>query len=112
MPCFPDFKKFSELAGQYDAVPLARRLLCDSLTPVSAFRRIDDRKTACLFESVIGGEKVGRYSFLAVDPQFQITAKGNEVTIRSHEYDRRRFASRILWTEVRKRIEDNQGRPT
>lgn len=105
MPCFPDFKKFSELAGQFDAVPLSRRLLCDSLTPVSAFRRIDDQKTACLFESVIGGEKVGRYSFLAVDPQFQITAKGNEVTIRNQE-STETFTAKNPLDEVRKRIED------
>jgi anthranilate synthase component 1 len=105
MPCFPDFKKFSELAGHFDAVPVSRRLLCDSLTPVSAFRRIDDQKTACLFESVIGGEKVGRYSFLAVDPQFQITAKGNEVTIRSQE-STETFTAENPLDEVRNRIED------
>ena len=40
-------------------------------------------RTACLFESVIGGEKVGRYSFLAVDPFLQLSATRHEVTIRS-----------------------------
>ncbi len=104
MQCFPDFKKFSQLATQFDAVPLARRLLCDSLTPVSAFRRIDDGQTACLFESVIGGEKVGRYSFLAVAPQFQITAKGNDVTIRSPNTQESYRVENPL-AEVRKRIE-------
>src|SRR5207342_1878852 len=39
--------------------------------------------SACLFESVIGGEKVGRYSFLAVDPFLQITARGTAVTVDS-----------------------------
>ena len=105
MPSFPDFQKFCELADQYDAIPLSRRLLCDSLTPVSAFRRLDTHKTACLFESVIGGEKVGRYSFLAIEPQFQITAKGNEVTIRSHE-STETFVSDNPLEEVRRRIED------
>ena len=48
--------------------PSIRRVLSDVLTPVSAFHKIDDGGSACLFESVIGGEKVGRYSFLAAEP--------------------------------------------
>jgi anthranilate synthase component 1 len=59
------------------------RLLSDALTPVSAFHQIDTGGSACLFESVIGGEKVGRYSFLAVDPFLQITARGTTVTVES-----------------------------
>jgi anthranilate synthase component I len=83
MLAFPDFETFCQLARTYDAVPVLRRLLCDSLTPVSAFRRIDNGETACLFESVIGGENVGRYSFLAVEPKMQISARGNLVTVKS-----------------------------
>lgn len=83
MPAFPDFETFGQLAKTYDAIPVSRRLLCDSLTPVSAFRRIDTGQTACLFESVIGGENVGRYSFLAVDPKMQISARGNLVTVKT-----------------------------
>ena len=49
-------------------MPVYRRVLSDVLTPVSAFHKIDDGGSACLFESVIGGEKVGRYSFLAAEP--------------------------------------------
>ncbi len=49
-------------------VPVYRRLVSDSLTPVSAFHKIDAGRCACLFESVVGGEKVGRYSFLATEP--------------------------------------------
>ena len=81
MRCFPNQKKFTDLAHSFDAVPVFRRLLCDSLTPVSAFRRIDDGTDACLFESVVGGEQVGRYSFLAVHPHMRLIATGNEVTI-------------------------------
>ena len=80
MASFPDQQTFTEMAGDYDAIPISRRLLSDSLTPVSAFRRIDNGSTACLFESVIGGENVGRYSFLAIDPQVQVASFGNRVT--------------------------------
>ena len=81
MPFRPDFATFQALAKQYDLVPVYRRLLCDSLTPVSAFHRIDNGGTACLFESVIGGEKVGRYSFLAADPFLEVSARGQTVTV-------------------------------
>ena len=78
----PDFETFRELATEYDRVPVFRRLMCDGLTPVSAFQRLDQGSTACLFESVVGGEKVGRYSFLAVSPFAQLSATRNQVTLR------------------------------
>ncbi len=78
---FPSKPEFQQLAADVDAVPVYRRLLCDSLTPVSAFKRIDSGNEACLFESVVGGEVVGRYSFLAADPTRKILAKGNDVTL-------------------------------
>jgi anthranilate synthase component 1 len=77
----PTLDRFIELSREYELVPVYRRLLSDSHTPVSAFRQVDDgRSAACLFESVIGGEKVGRYSFIAVRPRGRISARGLEVT--------------------------------
>ncbi len=81
MPVLPDLNTFEQLAADHDAVPVYRVLLCDGLTPVSAFKRIDKGLTACLFESVVGGERVGRYSFLAVEPSRSISATGNTVTL-------------------------------
>jgi anthranilate synthase component 1 len=81
MAHFPDFATFSHLAKTADYVPVYRRVLSDVLTPVSAFHKIDDGGSACLFESVIGGEKVGRYSFLAAEPFLSIDAHGNKVAI-------------------------------
>lgn len=75
MAHYPDFATFSKLAKEADYVPVYRRVLSDVLTPVSAFHKIDDGGCACLFESVIGGEKVGRYSFLAADPYLLIEAR-------------------------------------
>jgi anthranilate synthase component I len=82
MPHYPDFATFSKLAGTAEYVPVYRRLLSDVLTPVSAFHKIDDGGSACLFESVIGGEKVGRYSFLAAEPFLQMEARDSAVEIR------------------------------
>src|SRR5262245_64237579 len=81
MPHFPDFEAFSKLAATADYVPVFRRVLSDVLTPVSAFHKIDDGGSACLFESVIGGEKVGRFSFLAAEPFLSIHAHGQEVSV-------------------------------
>lgn len=79
----PTSEEFARLAKTADRVPVWRRLVSDSLTPVSAFHRLDatgESPVACLFESVIGGEKVGRYSFLATDPYLLLEASGNTIT--------------------------------
>ncbi len=77
----PSANDFTQLAVKYDFVPVFRRLLSDTLTPVTAFRLLDDGGPACLFESVIGGEKVGRYSFLAAQPIRRFVARGRDITL-------------------------------
>lgn len=77
----PNDSIFASLATEYDFVPVYRRLLSDTLTPVTAFRRLDDGGPACLFESVIGGEKVGRYSFLASRPVHRYSATRQKVEL-------------------------------
>ncbi len=82
MTCSPSLERFADLARNHELVPVFRRLLSDSYTPVSAFRQLDDgRSAACLFESVIGGEKVGRYSFIAVGPRCRLSAFGRQLEI-------------------------------
>src|SRR5688572_27953261 len=87
MTHYPDFATFSKLSATADYVPVYRRVLSDVLTPVSAFHKIDDGGSACLFESVIGGEKVGRYSFLAAEPFLLIQAHGRRITTTSYSKD-------------------------
>ncbi len=84
MTHFPSLEEFRELARDYQLVPVYRRLVSDTLTPVTAFHRIDRGQghSACLFESVIGGEKVGRYSIVAAEPSLEISARGHLVTHR------------------------------
>ena len=79
MPHLPDRARFIELAATSRLVPVYRRLFADALTPLSAFARLDGGDAACLFESVVGGEKVGRYSFLAADPFLRLSARGQAV---------------------------------
>ncbi len=93
----PPFDRFSTLARDVDYVPIYRRLLSDVLTPVQAFKKLDVSPAACLFERVIGGEKVGRYSFLASDPYLQIEAHGTQVTLsRARTFQRR--AREPVWS--------------
>jgi anthranilate synthase component 1 len=81
MPHLPDRSRFAALANDNRLVPVYRRLFADSLTPLSAFSKIDAGQAACLFESVVGGEKVGRYSFLAAEPFLRLEATGSVVRI-------------------------------
>ena len=81
MPHTPDFATVDQLAKGVRLVPVYRRILSDTLTPVSAFRKLGDAEHAFLFESVIGGERIGRYSFLGADPFLQIEAHGCDVTV-------------------------------
>lgn len=65
---FPDRQTFTALATQGNLIPVYREILADMETPVSAFRKIDDGQTAFLLESIEGGEKWARYSFLGSGP--------------------------------------------
>jgi anthranilate synthase component I len=103
MPHVPSLKTFRTLAGQYDLIPVYRRLVSDTLTPVTAFHHIDTGQTACLFESVIGGEKVGRYSFLASQPWMEITARQRRVTVVQLD-DREEFEAEDPLQEIERRL--------
>ncbi len=102
---FPRFRDvFASWPSGVQLVPVYRRLLGDTLTPVSAFHKIDAGATACLFESVIGGEKVGRYSFLAADPFLQIEARGHQVTVVSAD-GTKQFTAADPLEELKTRVE-------
>ncbi len=77
----PAFEDFARWAEQSACVPVYRQLTADSLTPVSAFRKIERAAPSFLFESVVGGEKVGRFSFLGTEPFLRFEARGREYRI-------------------------------
>ncbi len=80
-PHAPDFATFSELADDVDLVPVYRQLVGDTLTPVSAYRKLECGEYSFLFESVVGGERIGRYSFLGSEPFLRLEAYGNELIV-------------------------------
>jgi anthranilate synthase component 1 len=78
----PNFRQFSDLARQYTLVPVAKSVMADLLTPVSAFLAVaGDEPSSFLLESVERGEQVGRYTFLGARPYMQVQASGNDVVI-------------------------------
>jgi anthranilate synthase component 1 len=79
----PDFDEFARLATEANLVPVAKSISADLLTPVSAFLSVaQDEPNAFLLESVEGGEKVGRYTFLGVRPYMVVSSRGNSVQIK------------------------------
>ncbi len=79
----PDLPEFVSLATRHTLIPLTRTVPADLETPVGAFLRVAaDEPEAFLLESVEGGEKIGRYTFIGVRPYRVLTARNGEVTLR------------------------------
>ena len=75
----PSQELFEELATRGNLIPVVREILADHDTPLSLFRRLDDGKTSFLFESVEGGEKWARYSFIGTGARAVFRARGRDV---------------------------------
>ncbi len=78
---YPDLSLFRSLAAQGNLIPVFREIMADMDTPVTAFRKIDDGRYSFLLESIEGGEKWARYTFLGSSPSVVIRSKGNTVEI-------------------------------
>jgi anthranilate synthase component 1 len=81
---FPSRTDFHSLAEKGNLIPVYREIMADMDTPVSAFRKLDDGQFSYLLESIEGGEKWGRYSFLGSSPALIIRSKGNVVETIEH----------------------------
>lgn len=77
----PTLEEFQKLAAQGNLVPVARRLLADFETPLSAYRKIRGQGESFLLESVEGGEHLGRYSFVGCNPRAVIRQWGHRVEV-------------------------------
>ena len=79
----PSLKEFKTLARQGNLVPVYKEIMSDLDTPVSAYLKVAaNSQYAFLLESVQGGEKWGRYSFLGLDPAALFTVYDNRVEIK------------------------------
>jgi anthranilate synthase component 1 len=109
----PSLEEFTRLVGTAPCIPVSRQLTGDGLTPVSAFRLIDRGHSSFLFESVVGGEKVGRFSFLGTEPFLRFEARGQEAEIRSADKTgpSRRFRSADPFRDLEQLVERYRTAP-
>ena len=77
----PTLPEFLNLATRGNLIPVTRRLLADIETPLSAYRKIRGPGESFLFESVEGGEHLGRYSFVGCNPRAIVRQKGSQVEV-------------------------------
>jgi len=77
----PTLDEFLKFATQGNLIPVTRRILADLETPLSAYRKISGAGESFLFESVEGGEHIGRYSFVGCNPRAIIRQDGQQVQV-------------------------------
>ena len=77
----PTSSEIQSYAADYSMIPLCREIYADVTTPIALLRKIAQVSNRyCLLESVEGGERWGRYSFLGYDPLVHIVCKDHVVT--------------------------------
>ena len=80
----PDFQTFQENAGKGNLVPVWKVLTADLETPVSAYLKLaEDEEYAFLLESVEGGERIGRFTYVGASPYMVLTAADDQVELRT-----------------------------
>jgi len=77
----PDFDTFRRLCREGNLIPVCREVMADLDTPVAAYLKLARGPYAFLLESVEGGERWARYSFLSADPRVVIRGRGDKVTV-------------------------------
>lgn len=77
----PSMEQVLSMAGQYNLIPVAIRLLADMETPIRIFQRYAQRERAFLLESVEGGVQWARYSFIGTDPFLLISGKQGHIEV-------------------------------
>lgn len=82
----PTLEQVEQLATGYDLVPIQEEIFADMVTPIQLLRKIAaSKKNYYLLESVEGGEKWGRYSFLGYDPIMRVSSREDEVKIQKKQ---------------------------
>ena len=77
----PPLPQFEELSKSFDLIAVQARFSADSETPLSAYAKLSDQKPAFLFESVVGGEQVSRFSFVGFSPRKIISCGHLQATV-------------------------------
>lgn len=78
---YPGKEEFLRLARRCNVVPVFREIAADIETPISLFKKVAQGPESFLLESVEGGERWGRYSFIGHRPRLVIRARGEEIEV-------------------------------
>jgi len=106
----PSIETVRKLADQAQLVPVTRKILADLETPLSAYLKVKaDGKYTFLFESVEGGEKIGRYSFIGVEPFLLFKSRGQGITTTNLKTGESREYVADPIVELRKLINDHRS---
>lgn len=81
---YPDFETFLKLTEQGNLIPVYKEFLADMETPVSALMKLGSSDHVFLLESVEGGEKWGRYTFLGTEPAMILRIRGDHILIQKN----------------------------
>ncbi|MFC4599068.1 anthranilate synthase component I [Cohnella hongkongensis] len=76
-----ELQGIKKMAGRYNVIPVVRKLLADTETPIRVFQHLSRDKRAFLLESVEGGAKWARYSYIGTDPFLVLKLKKNRLTL-------------------------------
>lgn len=98
---YPSKEEFIKLSKKGNLIPVYAEILADFETPLSAYRKIGAAGYSYLLESVEGGERLARYSFLGGDPSIIFSSKRDKVTIREGKISRT-YASKDPIEELKK----------
>lgn len=79
---YPDLEQVRSLAEKYNIIPVSMEVYADMETPISVFKRIEDSRYCFLLESVEGGEKWARYSFMGKNPFMTVKSDGKETVVK------------------------------
>ena len=72
--------EFNALAAQgYNRIPVTLETFADLDTPLSVYLKLADKPYSYLLESVQGGERFGRYSFIGISAQTRIAVYGHQI---------------------------------
>jgi anthranilate synthase component 1 len=82
MEYYPDRSEFLRRAQRGNVTPVYKEILADMETPVSAYKKIGTGEYSFLLESVEGGERMARFSFLGSGAEMVIKAKGCSVEMK------------------------------
>ncbi|MDD5440034.1 MAG: anthranilate synthase component I [Candidatus Omnitrophica bacterium] len=99
---YPSKKEFVNLAKKGNLIPVYKDILADFDTPLSSFLKIDAGGYSYLLESVEGGERLARYSFLGSNPSLIFKSKGRTVEVRENGVTKKWITDEDPITEIKK----------